>query len=747
MALISATSLSAILSSQAKNDLVLSLTIEGIPIIFTERALPSANKTDILSGPTTPAELVVLSRVQEGESRIDLIERKEEAATLDIEMIDDASNSLRTLFAANTRPKTFWTADYSESATGNLNCYNTTPLASSGFVYAGRETIWYTSKSPGYITVNGRGVWGSKADNINGDATAGDYIYSVPPFWTGRRAYLYGTILNHNGTGSTCRLGTFIVDVAPSNSGNNKWQIRCAGVAQEYHECLIGVGIQASNIDIDSASVSTTGSEPVTSVEVSNDKVFKLANSIFPNYVVIKREKDVNSVHEMTGFSAGVLSYVTFPDFRRPILINDSLEGLISAKQFSMIGGNFGGPIARILRSYTGDGALAYDILPGKRPSYVGDTGWRTGANLDDTEIDFDSFIAINTALAFTCIIDKEQKLADLLREFCWLGNCFTTASRDGLLKAVSLNAPFSASKSIAPSDVIADQDLSIIADEENVYPVVKIKCNYSPLTEEFNTEINLIDEQLFKRMQRAPRTLELEFKSIGCIEGIYRQSGFANPSRYSVAELAPIVSSIVKGDGNLCNRLLQLKLSINRIDVEIGDVFTFSGTFPDSYEQIPDLAGGVLTNNMLRLIAKRVNYDTAIIECTFQILEVPLVVCPAAPIVFNSGAGTVLQLGQVDRYVHADACDNYWVGASVRIYDRSARTYSTHTITNINPGTFSITVSPAVAFAIQNNVDYVCLDPATSSNGTSVHGYSLTNMAIVADLTGTVGSRSPRWG
>jgi hypothetical protein len=494
------------------------------------------------------------------------------------------------------------------------------------------------------------------------------------------------------------------------------------------------------------AVVSTSGGVPIMSIEPALAGRFRLGTS-FPTYIIVTHDDDEKTIHELISAGVSTITYRINPSFGM-----DLAKGWrypVSAQMMGVIGGTSGAALLRVLLSNEGQAAVdSRDVLPGRKSEFVGDAGWRIGANLTTTEVSTGSFLNTHTLLEFTYFIDQQIKLTELLKEFGILANSCFTSTRDGKIEVTSLNAPISASLTITANDIIPDQEISVESDEEGAYPLVRLKCGYSPILREYNTEVNLIDEPLFKRMARMPRTLDLDLRSIGCTDGQrVRKEKFTNPSSHNVPLLAPVISNLVKADGNLCNRFVSLRLGLHRLDIELGDVCALSGSLPDEFTQMPDFIGGVISGNMLRLMSKRPNYSEGYIDCKFQILETPLVISPSAVITAEAGGGTILTLSTTSIDANISPVNDFWVNAVVRIYDRSARTYVTRTISTLSPGFNQITLSVAVGFAIQTGIDYLALDPATSATGTSVSGYTLANMAIMADLDGTSGSLSPRWG
>jgi hypothetical protein len=94
-------------------NLALALRVEGIPVAFVERAIPAAS-APALSGYT---QFVGVTRVEEGEAVLDIDERRETAATLQLDLLDDSARTLAALFAVNSRRYTWLKADAAAAAT------------------------------------------------------------------------------------------------------------------------------------------------------------------------------------------------------------------------------------------------------------------------------------------------------------------------------------------------------------------------------------------------------------------------------------------------------------------------------------------------------------------------------------------------------------------------------------------------------------------------------------------------------
>ena len=162
-------------------DLHLSVVVEGIPVVFVERNLPTS---PAVWGGRMP--IVCLTRVEEGESTLSYEDRREMAATLDLEMLDDAG-VLADLFATASRSVTWASATSTVSAT-TITLASTAALVGGQHIYVGAETITVGTVASGTsLTGCTRGAFGSTAAALYGTASDGDSVYVVPPFWRGRR--------------------------------------------------------------------------------------------------------------------------------------------------------------------------------------------------------------------------------------------------------------------------------------------------------------------------------------------------------------------------------------------------------------------------------------------------------------------------------------------------------------------------------------------------------------------------------
>lgn len=748
--------------TDAHADLVLALRIEGVPVALVERAVPAAVAA-ALSGYT---QYVGITRVEEGEATLDMDERRELAATLQIELLDDDAKTLAGLFAINKRRLTFLTADATAAAT-TLTLFSTTGLVGGQTIYTDGETITVGTVASGTsLTGCTRGASGSTAAPLFG-ATAGfeDSVYTAPPAWRGRRAYLYGYTLRADGGGSEELLGTWIIDEPPRHTGDMMWSLALASCAQEFYERSIGVGLTPAKVTADSYryQYSVTGTTGVFKYQVDNASSFR-ASANWDTYAIIKWQ-DLGLIVKVASVDtlANTLEIYEDPRFGTP-RVQAALRG--ESRRDSRAGdgmqlapftavGSSPQSMLYILLSKEGLGVTStYDRLPGRLPT-ASDPGWRFGAGFAVAEVDVAAWEAIATARPQCIMIDREQRLSDVLREWCQLNGTATRVTADGKLSPFILSTPrVSSTTTLGPDSLVPDSKIEVVADEESIAPIATIRCDYTPVEGDFRAELNLVDTSTAKRYQRIQKRAEYEFRSIGVSDAtLLRGTGFA-PFRHAgtltVGEIQRIAVDMQRGDNGLARRYLSVSLTMAHLGLRIGDVITLSG-LPDAFSTLPDMRGSTLDGARCRVVSRRPRYDAGRVDVRLLVLDPLLVVSPAA--VISSVVGTTLTLATTgDEVSGASPANDFYAGLAVRIYDISGAVYHSTTVTGIVSGT-QLTINAAPAFVIAGGVDYIVADPAaTATNGTTTSGYQLSELAAVAASDGKVTTSSasattePRW-
>lgn len=736
-------------------DLHLSVVVEGIPFVFVERNLPT---TPASYGGRTP--IVCLTRVEEGESTLSYEDRREMAATLDLEMLDEAG-VLADLFATASR-STGWIQGVFTSSDTGLEVNSTTPYAAGQHVYVGAETITVGTVASGtLLTGCTRGAFGSTAQPLNGTTTDGDEVYTAPPYWRGRRVSLYGHAPDGAGLYTSTLLGTYLVDESPVQAGDLRWTLRCAGIVQEYWERSVGVGLR--NAQTVGYGTWTNAVPPTYEITVDDAAAFRMPAASWPTYARVEDEAgtsivrllDVDTVSETITVSQDG-SFGT-PDLRN--LADYNPPGW-TMRPVAIVQAPGSASILVVLLSDDGQDLSGGNYLPGRDPSSTHDPGWRLGAGFTAAEVDTAAFNAITAIPSMAIVIDGERKVTDILKEWALLTGTMIVSTADGKIKPITVAAQRTINtRTIGADDVIPDGAVSVVHDEAGIYPLATIRCGYSPITGEFTDEINLIDTSLAKRYRRTPQRRDLEFRSVDVFDGTRprfareQSGGWLHPARYTASETVTMMADLMRGDGALARRFLSLSLTHEHLDLRIGDLVTIGTDLPDAYE-LPDFRGSTIVGATCRVVARRPRYDQARVDVRLELLDRLLHVCPAATITAYDGIKTYTLSTTAPEVSGTSPAHDFWIGAGVLIVDRSslATTPATHltTITAI-PSTTQITVDTLPSFTVQNGVDYVVLNPETSTAGISASGYSLIEMAKLADDDGTAGSNAntdnePRW-
>jgi len=728
--------------SGAHKNLTLGLIVEGIPVAFMERVVSSSFST--VTGRT---QIACITSLKQGDAVLDMDQRREVAATLDVELVDDNSLSIQSLFSVVKRRAT-WIKSATTAIGANLSVYNAASLSPGQVIYIGAETVTIGTVVGTTLGTCVRGAFDSKASAITGDLTDGDSVYVSPPSWQGRRVFLYGYTPT-----SQQLLGVFVVDESPMHNGDRKWSLRLAGIAQEFFERPVGFGLQTTPAKwLSSAIVSN---RRVDAFECENKTAIRNAVA-FPAYVALESNGGSVGIYEVESHDAitGTLKVYADTLFGSQRF---SFRIVTSARQIAFVSEEGGATMLKYLMlSREGQGATVNDKLPGRLPSTTPDgrleSGWSIGAGIDVTDVDLSSFDQVVSPLS-TLIVDKESKLSDYLREFCILANCAVVTTSDGVLRLINLSKSRTSSTLIDGNSLLPDSRIVVMADEGTVYPYATIKLGYSPISGDYTAEMNLVDGIMAKRYPRMSNRLNLEFKSIGCLEARrIHADPFEHPADMPIGLRLSNLTKLLRGaGGGNAIRRLSVDVSLSLLSVNLGDIVTL-GTLINDYAYLPDMRGGTLAGSNCRVVSRRPDYDAGRMTLGLQVLDKQLFVCPAA--VIGSFVGTVLTLATTGPEVngYASPGEYFSVGMSVRVFDISGATYNVRTVTAVSATT--VTIDSATAFALQAGVDYIVAAP-TSTGSTPTAPVSTVNVIEMASLAndegivaGTAGviDTEPRW-
>ena len=736
-------------------DLTMAVLVEGIPYAFVERTVAGSP-----AAIGTRTQVVCVTRVEEGESTLSHEDRRETAATLDVEVLDTADNLLRTLFAAGTRATTWVNANATAAAT-TVFLDSTAAMTEEGHIYIGAETLLINAIMSATELDVARGQFSSTAAPVNGGASDGDAVYLVPPFWRGRRVSLYG----YTTQGDETLLGVFIVDESPRHTGDRAWAIRCAGIVQEYFERSVGVGLEPQTTT-GAVGVWTNGTPQTYEIPVTRAASFQTSPSGWPSYVIVNNptafgvEGGQTSIVELLAVDtvSGTITLAVEGAFgTRGLQAVDAIGPPIGwgVRQIGVLQAPGAASILVALLSDEGQELSGGDYLPGRPASSSEDFGWRLGAGFGAVEVDSAAFDAITAVPPMTTVIDGERKVTDLLREWCLLTGTAIVSTVDGKLKPITMAAQrASTARTLTSDDIVPESRVEVEHDESGIFPLVTIRAGYSPLTGEFHDEINMIDVELAKRYRRTPQRREIDIRAFDVWTFRTRHQdngGWRHPSRILPADLITMINDTMRGDGALARRFVRLSLTQENLDLRIGDTVILSATLQDAFSSLPDMRGSTIAGVTCRVVSRRPRYDQGRVDVRLEIMDRLLHVCPAA--VIASAAGATLTLATTGPEVSGvTPTDDFYVGAEVTVIDRSnAAASETHGVQSITSGTILV-LDAVPGFAIAGGTDYIVLSPSVSPNGTTASGYSTIEFAALADDdgtatgTGTAHDTTPRW-
>lgn len=181
------------------------LTIEGIPIVFSEGRNGAALGQTLASGYTSEAACLSLQDSPIGTEQIDRQRGAGVSPPLQFRLLDCATvASILTRWTAEAR----LTADAAHGD-ATLTVDSSTGLTSP--VYLGRELVTFTGTTPTTLTGCGRGVCGFAYTHKTG--TSGQTVTNKPRLWRGRQVTLYAKPCDQGGAIPGTVLSTGAVEV------------------------------------------------------------------------------------------------------------------------------------------------------------------------------------------------------------------------------------------------------------------------------------------------------------------------------------------------------------------------------------------------------------------------------------------------------------------------------------------------------------------------------------------------------
>lgn len=203
------------------------LTIEGIPIVWTEAALGLTLPT----GYTAEAAALSLEASAIGVEQVDRQRGVAVTAPLSFALLDHAQTTAAlSRWSAETRLTDV--ADYNDAT---LLVQSTAAFPASGSLYLGKELVTYSGKTATSFTGCTRGVCGLAYTHRPG--TSGQTVTNAPRYWLGRSVTLWAKPCDQAGAVSGTALATDAVEV---------WHGRISAMPARRRD---GFAFQAESLD------------------------------------------------------------------------------------------------------------------------------------------------------------------------------------------------------------------------------------------------------------------------------------------------------------------------------------------------------------------------------------------------------------------------------------------------------------------------------------------------------------------
>lgn len=687
-------------------------------------------------------------KIEQAETSLDMLKRRQVGGGLTVTLQDDAAGTLLALFKPRAVRSTWLTSTITAAST-TLSVNATTGLTSP--VYIDGETVTFTGTSGGTsLTGCARGTSSSEAAAHVGGTDTGAGVYQSPPTWSGRRVTLTGYFLNGDGTTTTdltSTLGTFMLEEAPVFIGNGAWELRCAELGESIARRKVGSGVRA-------------GSFYPPGRNGNGDFVFALAQDadqyLFPNIsgpsVWVRVDPPsgdpfIAPVGSVAGSSVTIGQDTVAPYGRasmRNALPDESMWKLTplciltGALPYELI--------LQVIESRLGDSTNgARDILVGTARSAFGGAEIRMGAGLSTAYVDAAAFLAVGAfSTQWSYVIDGETTLGDVLADWCLAANAIWYTDADGLLTVATIGEDGAASSTTIDSSVLIGEP-SVTYDEENIYPRVTLRCDYSPMAGEFIDELNILDTELQAKYPAREDALVVESRSLRInppsTTGGWKPPGLTLPGM-TIESARDMMRRIQSGSGR-GRVLVRAKTTLETLGAYIGDVCTVTA------EGVPNYEGGTLSATGGRIISRRPNYDEGTVELGIELVSTLYRIAPAALVDSLGGSwpGTPLINLNTTAFENASSSPGNMFATtwSVWIFDVSANTYEERTI--VSKTTTSITLDSATTFTpVAGDFITVPEQPGTPSSPSSTNGYAKTNYVYLMPSNPTAADFITRW-
>lgn len=707
----------------------LAFVVAGIEPLFQEAAADVPHST--FTGRTKSK---TVQDIEVGEASIDLERRRMLGGSMRAVLLDNGT--LADLFASRSRPKTY-VATTTTTTSATITVGSTAGFPASGTIYIGAETITYTARTATTFTGCTRGQYGSRAQVHYGDADRGAQVYDAPPRWVGRRVSLYAYIETDNPDLDTVAaiydVDQFRLEEAPVYMGNDRWELRCSHLSDEFAARQLGVNLRKAD----------ALPEPPEFDEVNGRLEWKArgvlnlfptsSSGYWPTEVAIRYSDDSGELlrfkgSDRTTSSDGSIIYTATAGLSAPgsptTSSSDARTGRISPQTLEhwaiLQGGNPGNLALFALTSILGDGANgAYDVLPGCNRAATGLAGdeARFGAGIDQTEVDASAFVAAGAQVipGWSYVIHKAVSVEDFLGDWCLAAQAFWFVDRLGQLTVQPLTEQrVSLTRTLTTDDVIGEPTLEVL--EDGIYPRATVTLGLSPWSGDYLDTVTVIDEEMAARYPERQDTLQLESAGLAL-----SSAGIDRPTA-SRTDIEMLVRRAMLEDGR-GRLIMSLDVPMTCLTLELGDVVGIG------FAGLPDYEGGDLNGRRARIIGRQPNFARGVVRLRLQVIEALVVVAPAA--VIASVAGNVLTLRTTGPEVSSASPGNMFAATWLADICFTAGGASPVSISSVTATTVTLGAAPG---GIVPGSDYIRV--RYDVVGASVNGFTPDDFAWQQEAT-----------
>lgn len=740
-----------------RGNLVLSVAIQGVPIFFTENPLvtnPSPTDTDTWD---SGLACIPVDGIKQGEQLLDLDRRLVLGGDLTFTLCEpNGSTALSDLFQPRTFKRTYLAANMTLGQT-TMTVGSNTWAPSSGTLYVGGETINYSSKisTTGFNITRGHYKSERQIHVTSGSINSASAVYSAPPSMRGRAVYLYGAFLDDGGvfdagTSAESRakrklLGVFMINDPPRVVDGKTWEFSCSSLMSEIINSKCYTGFKetpayhlfphnSGDTDYDLYVENAQQFAPADGGVGQTQVLMKLTDDNGDERPVLGRIIDVDS---------GTNVITVRPEYGY-LYDNDLLvySDLVSVKHIVCLPYPSAYSVLAILMSIFGDGENSeYDVLPGEDRASGSDEAWRMGCGIIERYIDPDSFIEVgNTNTGWSYILDETETAGAILSEWCMITDSFCVVI-DGMLRAKHFTDVRDLSALTIDDSVISSSEISVTYDEGDVKPIVRVECNYSPASEDYDLKTSFVDHELKERYPFISDSYDVKMKGLAAAYPATYNSAirFTRPAGFELSWAT--FTQRVRAWQRSTSRgrlLINVKCGMPAMTLQVSQICTIN------LPQLPDLEGGNLGGATARVIGMQPDWGDGTMSLTLQVMDRVFLVTPSN----IPTAVTTITLSNDTLTITSGEHVNYVAGLSVRLWDVSAVTSQVLTVLAVHASPSRVQFTTSIAGTVQVNEDWFTWNTnGTNSSAAPGSGYTEADYSYqMPDNLAVTTGRVRRW-